>query len=78
MSSRTLVTYEEPRNPEGPFWTLEVQRSASGLPTLLLTIKSKSIDGDREEETTIIVENADEVLAPAMDYLAQLRRQSNE
>lgn len=34
MSNRNLVTYEENRLPDGPYWTLEVQRSAAGEPWL--------------------------------------------
>lgn len=77
MADRTLVQYLEKRNEDGPYWTLEIQRSASGAPTLIFKIESRSFDGSNREEKTIVVEDADKVLGPAIDWCQQ-RRRSND
>lgn len=76
MSNRTLVTYEEKRLPEGPYWTLEVQRSAAGQPGILFTIRQEAF-GDayipggwnKREEMTIFVEDANEIIGPIQNWL---------
>lgn len=76
MANRKLISYTEDRLPHGPFWILEVDRSASGEPTLLITIKERQYDRNYahlDREMTIVVGNADEVLAPAMEWLAERR-----
>lgn len=77
MGDRRIVTYEEPRNEFGPYWTLEIERSSSGDPTLLVTIRSKmfsSLDSRFNREMTIVVEDADEVLAPALSWARDRRK----
>ena len=71
MSDRNLVTYEEPRNPTGPYWTLKIDRSAAGQPGLLLTIETNWFDGNPRghNEMTIVVENGNELLAPVLEWL---------
>jgi len=72
MSDRTLVLYEESRNPEGPYWTLRIERAASGRPGLFFTIEHKMFDRSREdldESLTVVVEDGRALLAPVMEWL---------
>lgn len=75
MSDRTLVRYLEPRNDEGPYWTLTIERSAAGQPALLFTIKTQTFsDAHRHieslnHEMTIVVEDGNELLAPVLEWL---------
>lgn len=75
MSDRVLVTYEEDRLPEGPHWTLTIERSAEGAPGLLLTIKSKMHDPDYQHiealnrEMTIVVNDGEALLEPVLAWL---------
>lgn len=72
MADRTLVLYEEPRNPEGPYWTLRIERAASGRPGLFFTIEHKMFDRDMEhldESLTILVQDGNELLKPVMEWL---------
>ena len=74
MPNRNLSTYVETRHDEGPYWLIEADRSASGEPTVLFTIKYRSYDGPlKSRETTIVVENAAEFLAPINAWLAALK-----
>lgn len=68
MADRTLVEYEEPRAPEGPFWTLSVERSAAGAPGGLITIKVRSFDGTLPEQAMTIVLEDLRALQPALDW----------
>ena len=72
MSNRTLVHYEEERNPEGPYWTLEIQRSSAGQPGLLFTIRSEMFDrrlAKLDREMTIVVNDGSALLAPVLEWL---------
>lgn len=75
MSDRTLVHYLEPRNDEGPYWSLTIERSAAGQPGLFFTIKTQTFsDADRHiaslnHEMTIVVEDGNELLAPVLEWL---------
>ena len=59
MSNRNLVTYVEPREEGGPFWTLEIDRSANGRPGLLFTIRHEGLDS---RELTVVVEDGSKLL----------------
>ena len=69
MADRTLVLYEEPRNPEGPHWTLAVERSAAGRPGGMLTIAEKFEPGApiRDREMTVVLDDLRR-LAPAVEW----------
>lgn len=73
MADRNLVHYEESRNEYGPYWTLDIERSAAGQPRLLFTIKSRMFDDERYPELrnqmTIVVEDGNELLAPVLEWL---------
>lgn len=70
MSDRTLVEYQEERNEEGPYWRLEIQRSAAGQPGLLFTISYESFDGSLDPaELTILVDDGNTLLAPVLEWL---------
>ena len=72
MADRKLVTLQEERNPEGPYWTLEVQRSAAGVPGLLVTISREMFDPgyDRlNQELTFVVEDGWELVSPIIQWL---------
>lgn len=74
VSNRTIATYTEERLPNGPYWTLKVERSASGRPDALLTIRHESFDGTMEpREMMILVADADFILAPIVEWAAQRR-----
>lgn len=63
MSDRNLVTYVEPREDDGPFWILEIDRSASGRPGLLFTIRHEYFDSDLgPRELTVVVEDGSKLL----------------
>ena len=68
MADRTLLEYEEPRNPEGPHWKLAIERSAAGRPGGLVTISYASVDGSiPSTEMTVVLEDL-RVLQPALDW----------
>lgn len=75
MGNRTLVTYEEARLPEGPHWTLEIDRSANGAPGLIFTINTKTYrEEDRHieslnREMSVFVEDARDLLGPINEWL---------
>lgn len=75
MADRNLVHYEEERNPEGPYWTLDIDRSAAGQPGLFFTIESKTFsEADRHIESlnqrmTIVVKDGDALLRPVLEWL---------
>ncbi len=73
MSNRTLVEYLEPRNEFGPYWTLEVQRSAAGQPGLLFTITGKMYDEEKHPELTqqltVVVKDGWEIVNPILEWL---------
>jgi len=79
MADRTIALYEEPRNPEGPHWTMKVERSASGRPALFFTIKTQMHDPAHHyieslnREMTILIEDADVLLGPAIEWLKKRR-----
>lgn len=66
-----IVEYEEPRNEHGPHWRMHIDRSASGEPTVLITISSEWANGTHHDENTIVVENAPKVLAPLIQWLRE-------
>lgn len=77
VADRTILQYTEDRLAEGPYWTLNVERSASGKPDVLVTIRHESFDGTMEpEEMTVVVKDADKVFGPIVDWAAQ-RREEN-
>lgn len=69
MADRTLVEYEESRNPTGPYWTLAVERSAAGAPGGLVTIRESFPPGSpfTSREMTIVLEDL-RILQPALDW----------
>lgn len=72
MADRTLVEYLESRNEFGPYWRLKIDRSAAGQPGILITISTEMYDerySDLNREMTIIVDDANAVLAPVMKWL---------
>ena len=77
MADRNLVHYEEERNSEGPYWTLDIERSAAGQPGLLFTIESKAFsESDRHIEAlnrqmTIVVRDGNALLAPVLEWLGR-------
>jgi hypothetical protein len=74
MSNHKLATYYERRSDEGPFYRLEIERGASGKPDLLFTIFYESYDGTLEkEQLSILVVDADRVLAPVIEYCKNRR-----
>lgn len=76
MSNRNLVTYLEKDLSDDPSAvTLEVERSASGQPCLLFTIKYENKHASEEREMTIVVEDADQILEPALAW-ARHRREA--
>lgn len=74
VSDRTLIKYTEERLPNGPYWTLNVERSASGKPDVLVTIRHESYDGTLEpREMTVVVNDADRIFQVIADWAAQRR-----
>lgn len=74
VSDRTITKYTEERLDEGPYWTLSIERSASGRPDVLVTIRHESFDGALEpREMTVVVNDADRVFAPTVEWAAQRR-----
>ena len=70
MSDRNLVSYDEPRLPDGPYWRLRIDRSAAGAPGLLFTIEHASFDGTLPlQDMTVIVEDGRALLAPVLKWL---------
>lgn len=72
MSDRTLVTYEEERNEHGPYWRLQIDRSAAGAPSLLVTISTEMYDpmhSQLNREMTIVVKDGNALLAPVLEWL---------
>jgi hypothetical protein len=70
MADRNLVTYQEDRINGGPYWRLMVDRSASGQPSIQVTLQHEDIDGRIVDEMTVIVKDAWPVLAPVLAWLA--------
>lgn len=74
MANRVLVEYEEERLPEGPHWTLEVQRSSAGQPGLLFTIREEMHDpkySHLDREMTVVVTDGWKVIDPIRRWLEQ-------
>lgn len=72
MSNRTLVTYEESRLWDGPYWTLEIQRSAAGRPGILITIREEPYNEALEpREMTISVKDANDIIRPIKRWLEE-------
>lgn len=72
MSDRNLVRYVEKRNPEGPYWRLNIDRSTGGQPGILLTISMDMFDpkySHLNQEMTIFVDDGNAVLKPVLDWL---------
>lgn len=65
MSNRKLVSYIEPGKHT---WKLEVERSASGQPDLLITAFDPA-----GNEVTVVVVDADRVFKPMNDWLEEAR-----
>lgn len=84
MSDRNLVHYEEERNEHGPYWTLDIDRSATGTPGLFFTIRSASyLERDRNiealnRELSVFVKDGNELLAPVLAWLAQERSEARD
>jgi hypothetical protein len=71
MADHTLVLYEEPRNEEGPYWTLRIERAAS-RPGLFFTIECKMFDpayASLNQKMVIVVDDGRALLAPVMEWL---------
>lgn len=69
MADRRLAVYEEERRPEGPHWTLEFERAASGPPTVFVTTRFRSVDGTLPEvEQTVVVRDFPTVVAPVLAW----------
>lgn len=80
MADRRIVVYEEERNEHGPHWTLTVERSSSGDPCLFFIIKEEMHDpkyAHLNREMCVVVEDADKVLAPAMEWLKTRRAEKD-
>lgn len=74
VSARTIIKYTEERLPTGPYWTLNVERSASGTPGVLVTIRHESFDGTLEpREMTVFVSDADLIFGHVVDWAKQRR-----
>lgn len=75
MADRTLVLYEEPRNPEGPHWTLAIERSAAGQPGGIITIAEKFEPGMplADREMTVVLDDLRR-LQPALDWANGIQR----
>lgn len=72
MADRTLVEYLESRNEFGPYWRLKIDRSAAGRPGILVTISTEMYDAKYahlNQEMTIVVDDANAVLAPVLEWL---------
>jgi hypothetical protein len=70
MSDRVLSSYMEERNPEGPYWSIEAERSASGEPTVLFTIHFRGFDDTlADDQMTVVVHDVHEFLAPINQWL---------
>lgn len=72
MADRTLVEYLESRNEFGPYWRLKIDRSSAGQPGIIITISTEMYDpkyAHLNREMTIIVDDANAVLAPVMKWL---------
>lgn len=75
MADRTLVKYTEVRNPDGPYWTLTVERSAAGSPAVLITIKTETASLDDRHikalnhEMTIVVDDVEKIIGPLIEWL---------
>lgn len=77
MADRTILKYTEDRLPEGPYWTLNVERSASGRPDVLVTIRHESFDGTMEpREMTVVLADADVFLEPIVAWAEQRRAEN--
>jgi hypothetical protein len=77
VADRTILKYTEDRLPEGPYWTLNIERSASGKPDVLVTIRHESFDGTLEpREMTVVVKDADLVFDNVV-WWAKQRRAEN-
>lgn len=64
MANRTLVEYTE-RD-----FQLDIERSAAGDPTILVTLTYNDGEGDYQE-LTIVVKDAPKVLAPLVAWLKE-------
>ena len=69
MADRNLVKYEEERNPEGPYWSLEIDRSSAGQPGLLFSIKHQMFGKEEVAEQTVFVKDGNALLAPVLKWL---------
>jgi hypothetical protein len=75
MGDRILVEYEEAHEEHAPYATMQVQRSASGLPDLLFT-STQHVHGSQSETVTVIIKDADKVLTPALVWLQSRRTET--
>ena len=70
MADRTLVTYQESRLDDGPYWTLSIERSAGGTPGLFFVIRHKSFgDSYQAEELSVFVDDGKKLLEPVLKWL---------
>jgi len=82
MGDRRVVIYEEERSDDGPHWTLEIERSSSGNPDGLITIRTEAHDPamrhirSMNHELTIVVRDIDHILQPIIDWAIDRRKQN--
>lgn len=77
MADRTILKYTEERLAEGPYWTLNVERSASGKPDVLVTVRHESFDGTMDpREMTVVVKDADKVFGGIVAWAEQRRAEN--
>jgi hypothetical protein len=73
MADRNLVTYTEERTWDGPYFTLEIDRSSAGVPSLMFTIRHQEYDktGKKPESKSlsVVVRDGDELLGPVVAWL---------
>ena len=70
MGDRTLSRATEERLPHGPYWTINIDRSANGTPGLMITIHHRTAEDFPVEELTVHVEDGNEFLKPVIAWLA--------
>jgi hypothetical protein len=73
VSDRSILKYTEERLPHGPYWTLNIERSASGRPDVLVTIRHEDADQTTQQQMTIVVTDADKVFGEIVDWAKRRR-----
>lgn len=76
MGDRNLSSALESRNPEGPFWTLEIDRSSKGAPALFFTIRHEPLTPGAypTQEMSVVVDDGVALLRPVNEWLAGVER----